>query len=71
MLNGTGSRAWNEKYWDLICNLFLTPKYMGFQPIKRADWQRQGGRVSVPEAQIADGAHALYSRKPMSKRHAI
>ena len=40
---------------------------MGWKPIKRSTWHIENGSVSVPESKIAANAHALYSRRPMSK----
>ena len=64
--------AWNEKYWDMICNIFLKPEYMGWKPIKRSKWHvADDGSVTVPGADVAKGANALYSRRPMSKAEDI
>jgi hypothetical protein len=69
-MKSTSSRPsgeWNEKYWDMISNLFLTPKYMGWKGISRSEWDIKNGMVSVHETEIEKNANALYSRKPMSK----
>ena len=57
---------WNEKYWDMMSNLYWTPSYMGWKRIQRKNWKIADGIVSVPEAEVAKGAHALYSREPLS-----
>src|ERR1700730_18409382 len=57
---------WNEKYWDMITNLYGTPSHMGWKRIQRKNWKIKDGIVCVPEADIAKGAHALYSREPLS-----
>jgi hypothetical protein len=63
---------WNQKYWDIICNIYLTPSYLGWKPIKRKAWgEAKDGWVSVREADIEQGAHALYSRKPLSDSEKI
>ncbi len=58
--------AWNEKYWDMISSFYWNPSYMGWKRIQRKKWQIADGLVSVPLADIAEGAHALYSRQPMT-----
>jgi hypothetical protein len=57
---------WNEKYWDMIVNLYGTPSHMGWKRIQRKILETKDGMVYVPEANIAKGAHALYSREPLS-----
>ena len=57
---------WNEKYWDMIVNLYETPSHMGWKRIQRKNWVTENGMVSVLATDIAAGAHALYSREPQS-----
>ena len=59
--------AWNDRYWDAISNLYWNPPYLGWSKTLKlpSRWARSES-VSVPVSEIARGAHALYSRTPMS-----
>ena len=41
--------AWNSKYWDIVSNLYWTPRYLGLQSIGRDKWRVDGDWVSVPK----------------------
>jgi hypothetical protein len=53
--------GWNQKYWDLIDQLYWTPGYMGLQSINRREWRLEGDRISVP-ASLVNRSGPLYSR---------
>jgi len=54
--------AWNDKYWDIISNLYWTPRYLGLQSIGRDKWRVEGDWVSIPKGLIANASGPLYSR---------
>jgi hypothetical protein len=54
--------AWNDKYWDIISNLYWTPRYLGLKSIGQDKWRMDGDRVSIPKALIANVSGPLYSR---------
>lgn len=53
---------WNDKYWDMIGNLYWTPRFLGLKSISRKAWRVEGDFVSIPRdfAEQSDGP--LYSR---------
>lgn len=55
-------RGWNEKYWDIISDLYWTPRYLGLKSIPRTRWQVANGRASVALSEMANPAGPLYSR---------
>ena len=59
---GDQRREWNETYWDIINNLYWTPRYLGLKSIPRKKWEIIGDRVSVALSDIANQAGPLYSR---------
>ncbi len=54
--------AWNDKYWDIISNLYWTPRYLGLKSIARDKWEVDATRVSIPKELIANTSGPLYSR---------
>ncbi len=54
--------GWNSKYWDILNQLYWTPKYLGLRSIKKDLWQVEGDRVSIPIDELISGA-SLYTRK--------
>ena len=40
--------AWNDKYWDIISNLYWTPRYLGLKSIPRDQWHIDGDRGLDP-----------------------
>lgn len=60
--NGEIGMAWNEKYWDIISNLYWTPRYLGLQSISREKWTINGDHLSIPLNLIANTSGPLYSR---------
>jgi hypothetical protein len=53
---------WNEKYWDMIDNIYGTPRFLGFKPIRREEWKIAGDLISIPRAGV-NIRSPLYSRK--------
>jgi hypothetical protein len=54
--------AWNDKYWDIISNVYWTPRYLGLKSIAQDKWRVDGDRVSIPKELIANSSGPLYSR---------
>jgi hypothetical protein len=54
--------AWNDKYWDIISNLYWTPRYLGLKSIAKDKWRVDGDWVSIPRASVANASGPLYSR---------
>lgn len=53
---------WTDAYWDIISNLYWTPRYLGLKSIPRDKWRADGDWVSVPRETIANSSGPLYSR---------
>jgi hypothetical protein len=54
--------TWNSKYWDILNNLYWTPRYLGFKSISRDDWTIDGDRISIPKELIQTSTGPLYFR---------
>ena len=54
--------AWNSKYWDIIENLYWTPRYIGLKSIPRDKWTINDDRVSIPKELIKTKDGPLYFR---------
>ena len=54
--------AWNDKYWDIISNLYWTPRYMGLRSIGQDKWRIDGDQISIPRALIGNNSGPLYTR---------
>jgi hypothetical protein len=54
--------GWNDKYWDIIRNLYWTPRYLGLQSISRDKWRIKGDWISVPASSVPNPTGPLYSR---------
>jgi hypothetical protein len=59
---GGGHMSWNDKYWDIISNLYWTPRYLGLKSIARSHWRVDGDRISIPSELIANTSGPLYTR---------
>ncbi len=57
--------AWNAKYWDILSNLYWTPRYLGLKSVPRSKCIVDGDQVSIPLDLIgtADGPLYFRSRK--------
>jgi hypothetical protein len=53
---------WNDKYWDMLNNLYWTPRYLGFKSIPRDRWRVDGDRVLIPKELIQTSTGPLYFR---------
>ena len=54
--------AWNDKYWDIIDQLYWWPRYLGLRSINRRHWQTEGDRISIP-ASLVNKSGPLYTRR--------
>jgi hypothetical protein len=54
--------AWNGKYWDIMSNLYWTPRYLGLQSISRNKWRVDGEWISVPKVLVTNSSGPLYVR---------
>jgi hypothetical protein len=54
--------AWNSKYWDILNNLYWTPRYLGLKSIPRDHWRTDGDRISIPRELIKSATGPLYFR---------
>jgi hypothetical protein len=54
--------TWNKKYWDIIDNLYWTPRFMGFKSINRKKWTVEGDRILIPMELIDADIGRIYYR---------
>ena len=54
--------AWNTKYWDVVDQLYWSPKYLGLRSINKRHWEIEDGRVSVP-SELVNKSGPLYTRR--------
>jgi hypothetical protein len=54
--------TWSSRYWDVLEQLYWTPKYLGFRSLKAKDLSRQNGFALVPEAFLNESG-SLYARE--------
>ena len=54
--------TWNAKYWDIIEQLYWSPRYTGLGSISQKHWVKKDGMVCIPE-EMVNAAGPLYSRK--------
>jgi len=54
--------TWNGKYWDIVGNLYWTPRYLGLQSISRNKWRVDGEWISVPKRLVTNSSGPLYVR---------
>ena len=47
----TPRQGWTDTYWDVLEQLYWTPKYLGLKSVPRKLWQNVGDRVSIPADQ--------------------
>lgn len=59
--------TWNRKYWDIINNLYWSPKYLGLKSISPKKWKKEGDSISILVKDIANINAPLYSRSINSK----
>lgn len=53
---------WNDKYWDMIGNLYWTPRFLGLKSIPQKSWQVNGEWISIPRDRIGTSNGPLYIR---------
>jgi hypothetical protein len=54
--------AWNSKYWDILNNLYWTPRYLGLKSIPRDHWGTDGDLISIPRELMKGSTGPLYFR---------
>ena len=53
---------WNDKYWDIISNLYWTPRFIGLKSISRDKWKVAGDWISIPRELVTSSNGPLYFR---------
>ena len=53
---------WNDKYWDIISNLYWTPRFIGLKSISRDKWKVEGDWISIPRELVTSSSGPLYFR---------
>lgn len=53
---------WNEKYWDMIGNIYWTPRFLGLKSIPQKTWQVGEGVISIPRDRVEGSNGPLYTR---------
>jgi len=51
--------AWNNKYWDIMDQLYWSPQYLGIRSIPKKHWKKQDGLICVPE-ELVNNTGPLY-----------
>lgn len=54
--------TWNSKYWDILDQLYWSPKYLGLRSISQKHWIKRDGLICVPE-ELVNKTGPLYSRQ--------
>lgn len=54
--------AWNAKYWDILSNLYWTPRYLGLKSISRDQWRIEGQQIFIPRELVKNVSGPLYFR---------
>ena len=54
--------SWNKKYWDMLANIYWTPRFMGLKSIPRKRWTTTQNHISIPKSEIPANA-SIYVRK--------
>ncbi len=55
--------TWIDKYWDIVSNLYWTPRYLGLKSISRDKWLIDGDLISIPRELIWTTNGPLYFRE--------
>lgn len=53
---------WNDKYWDMIGNIYWTPRFLGFKSIPQKAWRVGEDVVSIPRDYVEGSNGPLYTR---------
>lgn len=54
--------SWNRKYWDMLANIYWTPRFMGLTSISRKKWTTSQNHIGIPKNEIPVNA-SIYVRK--------
>lgn len=54
--------SWNQKYWDMLANIYWTPRFLGLKSIPRKKWTISQTHISIPKNEIPANS-AIYYRK--------
>ena len=53
--------SWNRKYWDMLANIYWTPRFMGLTSISRKKWTTSQNHIGIPKNEIPANA-SIYVR---------
>lgn len=53
---------WNDKYWDMIGNIYWTPRFLGLKSIPQKTWQVGEEVISIPRDRVENSNGPLYTR---------
>ena len=53
--------AWNQKYWDILNQIYWTPNYMGLESIDEEKLKRHDQYICIPK-QLVNNKNRLYTR---------
>lgn len=53
---------WNDKYWDMISNIYWTPRFLGLKSIPQKTWQVGKEVISIPRDRVENSNGPLYTR---------
>lgn len=54
--------TWNDKYWDILDQLYWSPGYVGMRSISQQQWQKREGLICIP-AESVNKTGPLYTRE--------
>ena len=54
--------SWNQKYWDMLANIYWTRRYMGLESIPRKKWTTSQNHICIPKNEIPANT-GIYVRK--------
>ena len=54
--------SWNQKYWDILANIYWMPRYMGLESITQKKWPTSQIHICIPKNEIPTNA-GIYVRK--------
>lgn len=53
---------WNDKYWDMIGNIYWTPRFLGLKSIPQKTWRMGEEVISIPRDCVENSNGPLYTR---------
>lgn len=54
--------SWNQKYWDILANIYWTRRYMGLKSIPQEKWTINQNHICIPKNEIPANT-GIYVRK--------